>query len=795
MATIQELQKKLDPHKEPDKQFYLDFLDEDKQLNIEKEHLADLLTMLKLWHINPIKKQINAHETFIKDANFGENAGKEYPQVLRATAEIKALKERIEEFRCFFDEPYFARMDLVDDKEGYNSYYIGKRGDIHLEIVDWRAPLARKYYQKSQINFKIGEYDYKLILRRAFRTRMGALENMKNEYLNLKDFLSKEEIGGRDDSIIFDPYLREILAEKKEQPEITDIIETIQEKQYEVIVRPERENLVLQGCAGSGKTMVLLHRLSFLMYNNDGIKPRDILALTPSDSFNDFMNELATVLELEKVQTTTISDYFLRVLRNEGIDIRARIDFTQTEAKPYLAYIYSRQFVRDIDAFVRKTFTGIYDMFASEESREYIQDIVSDAKTQADHYEYIRNASARVRRAIMGEIKEKADGGIFYTKPFRELMSSAECVREFLAFDPESGKMKNSRSFYKLLFHFRKGLRMIVRHGEGIISDALNDLETLKTTVQKEIEDLVRYKIYVEGEERFTYPDRIERRKQLVAEIETCQEKVRKIGDSFVRETELSEILEGNADYAALGGAESTLQLSRFFYRELVRKTKRKYGMESPMMYKSDAYAIALILSRLGTNLSPAHSFVFIDEGQDISANEYDLLHYINREATFNIFGDLAQNMTDFRGISDWSECGENLRYYTLNQNYRNTNEIVQFVSERLTVDMLPIGFSGSEVEKISPREITAFFRSKKGLKAVITSEESLEKYRLKSYHAVRETGKIDKKKINILTAFEAKGLEFSAVAVVDEGMSEHERYIAYTRALKDLAVVTGRKK
>ena len=36
-------------------------------------------------------------------------------------------------------------MDVTDDKEGYNSYYIGKHGDEGLEIVDWRAPLAQKY--------------------------------------------------------------------------------------------------------------------------------------------------------------------------------------------------------------------------------------------------------------------------------------------------------------------------------------------------------------------------------------------------------------------------------------------------------------------------------------------------------------------------------------------------------------------------------------------------------------------------------------------------------------------------
>ena len=124
-------------------------------------------------------------------------------------------------------------MDLEDGVEGYNSYYIGKRGDTGLEIVDWRAPLARRYYQKSLTDFKINDYEYKLILRRAIRTCNGKVADFKNEYLSVKGYLSSEEIDGRDESVIFDPFLKEILESRKEKREITDIIETIQEKQYD----------------------------------------------------------------------------------------------------------------------------------------------------------------------------------------------------------------------------------------------------------------------------------------------------------------------------------------------------------------------------------------------------------------------------------------------------------------------------------------------------------------------------------------------------------------------------------
>ena len=78
----------------------------------------------------------------------------------------------------------------------------------------------------------------------------------------------------------------------------------------------------------------------------------------------------------------------------------------------------------------------------------------------------------------------------------------------------------------------------------------------------------------------------------------------------------------------------------------------------------------------------------------------------------------------------------------------------------------------------------------KKGLKAIIVSERSFERYRRKNYNILGATGRISKTKINLMTVYESKGLEFTSVAVADADMAPHEKYIAYTRALKELAIV-----
>ena len=193
MTHLDKLKNLIDPHKKTDKSFFLGLLDAEAQRAYEDERIDAVMVMLKALYINRLKNKIAAakEERHRLNSAEGHDAGN-YRQVLNLNAEINSLKAKMNSYKPFFDEPYFARMDLQDDKEGYNSYYIGKRGDEGLEIVDWRAPLARKYYQKSRTSFKINDYDYKLILRRALRTKNGKVLDMKNEYLSVKDYLTPE---------------------------------------------------------------------------------------------------------------------------------------------------------------------------------------------------------------------------------------------------------------------------------------------------------------------------------------------------------------------------------------------------------------------------------------------------------------------------------------------------------------------------------------------------------------------------------------------------------------------------
>jgi len=780
------LKNRLDPHKNADKEWFLSLLDGERQLAYEGEHLQNVLAALKAFYVSRYLEAIAGLEEEARQIKAKENySAEDYRQLIEINARIVEQKRRLNGYKCFFSEPYFARMDVVDDSEGYNSYYIGRKGDVNLEIVDWRAPLAVRYYQKSRVTFSFGEYEYKTVLRRALSVKNGKVNEFKNEYLSVRDYLTPEEIGGRDEEILFDPFLRQIISSRKDDVHIRDIIRTIQEQQFDVITLPERENFVLQGCAGSGKTMIMLHRLSYLMYNNEKLRPRDVLVVTPSDSFNDFIDELSQALELQRVSTVTLQNYFFRALEGEGIRL-AELLSDKKEETEYLQYLYSPRFVSDVKKQIAKMLDGIYGMFTSKECRTEAEKLLKSLKSKREKYDKIKNASIRVRRAVLGEMKEKKEGSFYFTKPFRSLMSVAVRIEDFLSFALE-GDIKSPDYFFRQFVEFYRGARFCAKHADKVLEEAEGDLKALIDIVDREIADLKRYRVCRGEEEVLTYADRIAHRQELKEEAAETIGLVRSMAAGNDLLTEFAEILRLSRYCSGLGKCENTVDVSRWLYRETVKKYKEKFGMKG--IYPSDGYAICRVLSEAGRKLSPRYGYVFVDEGQDVSEGEYELIKSMNPNAALNVFGDLKQRITPFRGVDGWSGVAENV--YELNRNYRNTNEIVDYVSTVLEVDMLAIGFHGEPVIKIPPRKINAFFREKQGLKAVIVPEHRISEFDKRGFRLLRKSGKVSKKGINVMTVFESKGLEFSSVAVLAEGMTENEQYIACTRALKELAIVT----
>ena len=116
----EKIMRLIDPHKEVEKGWFLDLLDEDLQASYEHEHMQAVMWALRLWRIRPHKKAIREAQNRIQELEKEKNTAENYREILQLNAEIAREKEKMEAYRPFFDEPYFARMDLIDDKENFS---------------------------------------------------------------------------------------------------------------------------------------------------------------------------------------------------------------------------------------------------------------------------------------------------------------------------------------------------------------------------------------------------------------------------------------------------------------------------------------------------------------------------------------------------------------------------------------------------------------------------------------------------------------------------------------------------
>ena len=78
-----------------------------------------------------------------------------------------------------------------------------------------------------------------------------------------------------------DELLTKVLKAHRNDKQVSNIIESIQSQQYEIIKQDLNKNMIVLGCAGSGKTMILFHRLYNVLYNNPDFGIENVISTPP----------------------------------------------------------------------------------------------------------------------------------------------------------------------------------------------------------------------------------------------------------------------------------------------------------------------------------------------------------------------------------------------------------------------------------------------------------------------------------------------------------------------------------
>ncbi|MER7110749.1 HelD family protein [Streptomyces sp. NPDC000229] len=219
------------------------------------------------------------------------------------------LRTRAKELR---EEPhgplFFGRLDHKDGRR----HHIGRRRIAEHPaapplVIDWRAPVARPFYQASA------------------RDPQGVLVRRRFGWAPFSDGDSADLTGLEDENLAAgEPGAPSaILAGEIERPRVgpmRDIAATIQPEQDDLVRAGLTESLCVQGAPGTGKTAVGLHRAAYLLYTHpQRIRRGGLLILGPNRTFLSYVSEVLPALGESDVRQSTIEDEIDR-----GHEVRAR---------------------------------------------------------------------------------------------------------------------------------------------------------------------------------------------------------------------------------------------------------------------------------------------------------------------------------------------------------------------------------------------------------------------------------------------------------------------------------------
>lgn len=208
----------------------------------------------------------------------------------------------------------------------------------------------------------------------------------------------------------------------------------------------------------------------------------------------------------------------------------------------------------------------------------------------------------------------------------------------------------------------------------------------------------------------------------------------------------------------------------------------------------SKLFTMTYILQAFAGAIDTEKKYIFIDEFQDFSPNELRLMKSVYPKAVFNLYGDVKQCINS-KGICEIEDIpGEMYEEQPkfISENYRNARQITEYIQDVVGIKMLPVGLNGvQKTVDFMPNIVIAMDDRIAVITESITDElrAILQGYDVNYYE---ETGEIIRGIYNILPISLAKGLEFEKVIVIQQGMTMNEYYVACTRAIKELYVVSG---
>jgi len=385
-------------------------------------------------------------------------------------SENKTLNEKIKFYQEKKLNPYFGHMLLNSNHENFDMY-IGENSIVDLKqdhiVYDWRSPVASLFYE-NQLEYQYQGYLYNVELKRK-------LEIQNGELIDCFDNVSK---GKKNERPIADEFLLKVLNEKRNIDEFVDIIRTIQGKQNEIIRNDKDENMIVQGIAGSGKTVIILHRLSYLLFNYPDIHPTEVLFLAPTNIFKNKLNALNQKLQIDKIPILTLSDYYLsnlKILFKDGEQIDKIENDTYSDSSYFRNKYKDSYYIPIIEKF-RSIFENSINKYQEKIRLDY--DAIQEKEPKLiNQYKSIKLIYNEKRKPELKKLQQ-------YSKELDNL------IKEALTFfyNHIEEKTNSSDEFFSIDDFSTKNFTMILEKTKNKILRYIQEAET-KNSVAKGLVD------------------------------------------------------------------------------------------------------------------------------------------------------------------------------------------------------------------------------------------------------------------------------------------------------------------
>lgn len=448
----------------------LDFL-------MEEAHLNDTLNIINEEILSYIEKRkyiteyiIDYRKKVIEEYRDDEDKVLEYfdHEAYVKEEAFKNIDKKLKEYTILKESPYFGKINFIEEGDSPEEIYIGRfgltrEGTYEPVIVDWRAPIASLFYKgnvgESSYTSPSGEISADILSRKQLVIKNGELKGVFESAIDVKDEI-----------------LQMVLTSNSSE-KLKDIVMTIQEEQDEIIRAPKDKVVVVNGVAGSGKTTIALHRISYLLYNFRKQFGDKVLILGPNDIFMDYINGVLPSLGEDGVDNMTFEAFAIKEIGiNEPITefsyyIEEAMKGNEEALKEY-KYKSSFEFVRKLDDSIEEMNENYFSLdsvkFFGEEivSKDEIRELFNK------HYAYMPlfRRSDKIKRILISKIKDKRDEYVWkLNKEIQEKISAL--TEDELIFE------KNNLDFTRRL-RIREIVREVINARERL-NEWLNNEDTV----------------------------------------------------------------------------------------------------------------------------------------------------------------------------------------------------------------------------------------------------------------------------------------------------------------------------